>query len=153
MMNSKKVIPQGRDNCFSDYFGDLYLKQFDFKAHDLVDNKHLKFNAMIRYVDDITLFFDINKNLDISEHYKILSYITQKISNYFLCELDLKINPLKSEMFYFSNQDQVDEYLNKQSKKVSSKNDIVQDKNDIKIMFSEFISTLNIHLKIALDWK
>ena len=56
-------------------------------------------------------------------------------------------------MFYFSNQDQVDEYLNKQSKKVSSKNDIVQDKNDIKIMFSEFISTLNIHLKIALDWK
>lgn len=142
MMNSKKGIPQGRDNCFSDYFGELYLKQFDFKIRELIKNDHLKFNSMIRYVDDITIVFDINKTLTISEHYKILSFLTQKISNYLLNNLDLKLNTSKTEFIYFKNDEQVNEYLCNQSKKVSTKNEIDENNTNVEIMFNDFIETL-----------
>lgn len=143
MMNNKFGIPQGRDNCFSDYFGDIYLRQFDFAIKDLCENKHLIFNCMIRYVDDITIVFDINKELSVSNHYKILSSLSQKISKYLLNELNLNINPSKTKFVYFRTKKEAENYLNNECKKVSTKNDINYKKNNIQEMYSKFIKTLN----------
>lgn len=141
MMNSKKGIPQGRDNCFSDYLGDLYLKKFDFFVRELVKNEYLNFDCMIRYVDDITIVFDVNKSIDISKHYKILSDITQKIAKFLLDELELSLNSSKTEFIYFDNEENVNEYLYNQCKKVSSKNEI-KDNDNIEMMYNDFLNTL-----------
>ena len=143
MMNSKFGIPQGRDNCFSDYFGDIYLRQFDFAVKDLCKNDDLTFNCMIRYVDDITIVFDINKKFDISKHYKALSSIVQKISKFFLNELNLNINSSKTKFVYFKTVKEVKEYLDNECKKVSTKNDVKVKKNNIQNMYKDFINTLN----------
>lgn len=144
MMNNIRGIPQGRDNCFSDYFGDIYLRQFDFAVKHLCENEFIKFNSMVRYVDDITIVFEINDVLDVSKHYKIMSSIVQKISRYFLDVLEININSSKTKLIYFSDEDEVEEYLNNECKKVSTKNSDSCDNNlnDISKMYSSFINTL-----------
>lgn len=143
MMNSKFGIPQGRDNCFSDYFGDIYLRQFDFAVKDLCENDYLNFNSMIRYVDDITIVFDVNEEHNIPKHYKVLSSIAQKISKYLLNELNLNVNPSKTKFVYFQTDKEAKKYLNNECKKVSTKNDIKVEKNNIQNMYQKFKNTLN----------
>lgn len=140
MMGRKIGIPQGRDNCFSDYLGDIYLKQFDFDVTSLCVNTKLKFHCMIRYVDDITLVFDANNNLQVSEHHKILLSILENISKYFLEKLNLRINSDKVQIMYFENEKQVSAYIEENKKKVSSKENL--ELNNIKSSYKKFVEVL-----------
>lgn len=142
MMNSKFGIPQGRDNCFSDYFGDIYMKEFDFVSKDLCKSDLLKLKCIIRYVDDITIVYDINNNLNNAEHYKELSKIEQRISRFFLENLNLTINSNKTEYSILKTKKEVTEYIKRNNKKVSSKNDIPVTKK-IEKDYEVFKNTLN----------
>lgn len=140
MMGKEVGIPQGRDNCFSDYLGDIYLRQFDFEVSSLCSNEKLNFNRMIRYVDDITILFDINEKLSIAEHHRAMLNILEKISKYLLETLNLRINANKVEVVYFSDDFQISDYIKKNKKKVSTKD--TESDYDIQLVYSKFIDVL-----------
>lgn len=150
MMGKEVGIPQGRDNCFSDYLGDIYLRQFDFEVSSLCSNEKLNFNCMIRYVDDITILFDINEKLSIAEHHRAMLNILEKISKYLLETLNLRINANKVEVVYFSDDFQISDYIKKNKKKVSTKD--TESDYDIQLVYSKFIDVLK-KFKLSNEYK
>lgn len=101
-------------------FGLLYLIPFDLSAEEIVKNSDLEFEAMIRYVDDVTIILKNSKGLKNREIHRQLSNIEQRFSQYLNNELDLKINENKTIYKIIENQECLDTFLNENIKMVSN---------------------------------
>lgn len=144
MMNSKKGIPQGRVNCFSDFFGDLYLKMFDKEIKKICESEMLSYKAMIRYVDDITIVFERKAVESIHDIYKELHNIENKIALFLFQNLNLKINDAKTIVRILKDDDEVIEYLEDNSKQVSFVENFgrTSSKRKIQEKFNELLEAL-----------
>lgn len=131
LMNKKQGIPQGKVNCVSDLYGLLYLLPLDFNIIDICDKYSLEYKSMIRYVDDTMIIFRNKYNLKNKEIFKELSKLEQELSLFLNNELALRINEKKTEYIIIHNKDEREEFIEKNTKKVSNANNTENNtKND-----------------------
>ena len=119
MMGSDEGLPQGRKNFASDYLAYLYMAKFDMELESLVSSKMLKFVSVVRYVDDIHIFFkntDSNTNQSV---YKELSKIEHAISKWLYKNLGLSINDKKTIRKVITGKKQKKDFISKIQKKTS----------------------------------
>lgn len=115
----KLWIPQWRVNIISDFFGYLYLIKFDMKLKELISNSWLKFNSMVRYVDDLFIIFDTEWKDD-KEILKSILKVETKIRNWLQMELWLVINSNKIEHDPIKNKKDKENFIKKRTKTISS---------------------------------
>lgn len=120
LMNKKQGIPQGKVNCVSDLYGLLYLLPLDFNITDICDKYNLEYKAMIRYVDDTMIIFRNKNKLTNKEIFKELSKLEQELSLFLNNELLLRINEKKTEYTVICDKDSREEFIEKNTKKVSN---------------------------------
>lgn len=146
LMGKKHSIPQGRKNFVSDYFGYLYLISFDLEVESLSKNKYLTFKGLVRYVDDIYLVFENPQNIEDENIFKELLSIESTIINWFLRELNLIINPSKTERKIIDTENTKKKFIKSTVKAISSpeKNNVTTAKpSPINASFDGLISELN----------
>lgn len=122
LMNKKYGIPQGKVNCVSDLYGLLYLLPLDFDITDICKKYNLEYKAMIRYVDDTMIIFKNKNKLENKEIFKELSKLEQELSLYLNNNLMLRINEKKTEYKIIHNKAIREEFIEKNTKKVSNPN-------------------------------
>lgn len=127
LMNKKQGIPQGKVNCVSDLYGLLYLLPLDFNITDICNKYNLEYKAMIRYVDDTMIIFKNKNKLKNKEIFKELSKLEQELSLFLNNELMIRINEKKTEYTIIYNKDVREEFIEKNTKKVSNANNIDKD--------------------------
>jgi len=131
LMNKKQGIPQGKVNCVSDLYGLLYLLPLDFNIIDICNKYNLEYKSMIRYVDDTMIIFKNKNNLKNKEIFKELSKLEQELSLFLNNELMLRINEKKTEYIIIHNKNDREEFIERNTKKVSNANNTEDDtKND-----------------------
>lgn len=131
LMNKKQGIPQGKVNCVSDLYGLLYLLPLDFNIIDICNKYNLEYKSMIRYVDDTMIIFRNKNNLKNKEIFKELSKLEQELSLFLNNELMLRINEKKTEYIIIHNKNDREEFIERNTKKVSNANNTENDtKND-----------------------
>lgn len=131
LMNKKQGIPQGKVNCVSDLYGLLYLLPLDFNIIDICNKYNLEYKSMIRYVDDTMIIFKNKNNLKNKEVFKELSKLEQELSLFLNNELMLRINEKKTEYIIIHNKNDREEFIERNTKKVSNANNTEGDtKND-----------------------
>lgn len=119
LMLKRFSIPQGRKNFISDYFGYFYLVPLDMNIEALCTGYQLKFKGMVRYVDDITLVFENPDNINIHDVYRELLVLESKIINWILSELNLNVNPNKTNRKYIRNKSEKEIFIEKSKKSIS----------------------------------
>jgi len=119
MMGDRKGLPQGRKNFASDYLACLYMSKFDMELEGLVSSSELKFVSVIRYVDDIHIFFKNPENKTIPDIYKELGKIEHKISKWLYKNLGLAINNNKTLRKIILQKQQKDNFIVKIQKRTS----------------------------------
>lgn len=131
LMNKKQGIPQGKVNCVSDLYGLLYLLPLDFNIIDICNKYNLEYKSMIRYVDDTMIIFRNKNNLKNKEIFKELSKLEQELSLFLNNDLMLRINEKKTEYIIIHNKNDREEFIERNTKKVSNANNTENDtKND-----------------------
>lgn len=131
LMNKKQGIPQGKVNCVSDLYGLLYLLPLDFNIIEICNKYNLEYKSMIRYVDDTMIIFKNKNNLKNKEVFKELSKLEQELSLFLNNELMLRINEKKTEYIIIHNRNDREEFIERNTKKVSNANNTEDDtKND-----------------------
>ena len=127
LMNKKQGIPQGKVNCVSDLYGLLYLLPLDFNIIDICDKYNLDYKAMIRYVDDTMIIFRNKNKLTNKEIFKELSKLEQELSLFLNNELMIRINEKKTEYTVIHDKDSREEFIEKNTKKVSNVENVEKD--------------------------
>lgn len=131
LMNKKQGIPQGKVNCVSDLYGLLYLLPLDFSIIDICNKYNLEYKSMIRYVDDTMIILKNKSNLKNKEIFKELSKLEQELSLFLNNELMLRINEKKTEYIIIHNRNDREEFIERNTKRVSNANNTENDtKND-----------------------
>jgi len=124
MMGDNEGLPQGKKNFASDYLAYLYMTKFDMEAESLVSSKNLKHISIVRYVDDIHIFFKNDDDHENKVIYKELSKVEHAISKWLYENLGLSLNDKKTTRKIIINENQkkdfVGEVLKRTSQEMSS---------------------------------
>ena len=137
LMLDNKGIPQGKRIYASDLFGDFYLKKFDLQVEELCNSDHLKFIKMVRYVDDIFVFFDKNGMSD-EDCLKEGLRIEKKVSLWLHNVLRLDLNHSKTKITNIKSDSGAEKFL-EQVTRITSKID--EDKN-VTEMLDEYLDVI-----------
>lgn len=144
MMGNDKGLPQGRKNFASDYLAFLYMIKFDMEVESLVSVSNLEFVGVVRYVDDIHIFFKNTKGASKPSIYKSLSKVEHSISKWLYRDLGLSLNDKKTQRKIIYKKNEKDAYVLDIQKRTSQSVLEISDKDSIPDKVKAFSEVIQV---------
>ncbi len=128
LMNGENGIPQSDNEIISGFIGHLYFSLCDLIIEDQINNFSDEINKykIIRYVDDVYLFLDIDSQVDMNI---VLECITSNICDSLHSQFGLRFNN-KTSLYHLADSEQKDDLL-RELKKTSYNYPLSNDDDEV----------------------